>query len=657
VQKRVAPGFNEENGFRRGNFLKRRLSILSLLSFLSIFSSSFAPAGRASELLVINSTDAVNGDTSSPAALVNDPGPDGISLREAVLAANAARQSLSIGFDPSLKGATIFVTDGLPPLTKGGLKIKGDIDNDGKPDITLDGGQGTAHDCFWVTASDVTIAGFTIRDIEWTGITVAAFAEEGVARVERVSLLGNTITVGWSAISIATSGSNRVINNIDILQNRLVNNGGNGIAIDGAITSTSSNNRIANITIRNNIIAKNFIAINASGTTRSGSTDNVISDLEISNNTIQGHTDTSILIGSGGEGSERNRIEALFIRNNSIENPEGDCGIEVGGGCNKNAKDNHVSHATIEGNLLIGGSIFLTGGSMSGQDNGIDDFIINRNRILNSVSHGFSITGGASGGRTNTVEKIKFANNLIVRSGATGIDLLGGYIKSDNNTVRDITLLNNTLVENGKAKSWAGGITIDNDCNSSGNVVSGVKIANTILWHNRQNDQIVGSKRPALVRNCILGDARYRGSNGNFYLSPQFVAQAQTDYSLSATSPAIDKGAASGTDPGTFDLAGYPRGADGNDDGTVVTDIGAYERQKGGVRFHKLTIAADTHGRIDLGAGVYYVPAGTRLTLRALPKDGCRFRKWSGSISSLKNPLTITMNGPTTIAANFDVIY
>ncbi len=619
---------------------------------------SFAPASQMSALLVTNNSDAVNGDTSSPDALVNNPGPDGISLREAMLAANAAPNPLSIGFDPSLKGATIFVTAGLPTLTRGGLKISGDIDNDGQPDITLDGGQGTAHDCFWIQASDVTIAGFTIRDIEWTGITVAAFAEDGVSRVERVILLGNTITVGWSGISIAASGSHRVIDHIDVLRNRLVSNGSNGIAIDGAITSTSSNNRIANVTIRNNTIANGFEAISAGPASRPGSSDNVISDLEISNNTIQGHTDTSInLSGGWGAASKRNRLERLFILNNSIQNPGGDCGIEIGGGGGgKDASDNHVSHATIEGNLIKDGSIMLIGGSMSGHDNGIDDVLINRNKILDSVFTGFQIQGASFGAENNTVEKIKFSNNLVARSHHAGVVLLGGFDKSDNNTVRNVTLLNNTLVENGKSVDWAGGINIENDNNSSGNVVSGVKIANTILWKNRNGDRIVGSQRPASVRNSILADARYRGSNGNFYASPRFVDSAKTNYSLHAASPAVDKGATSGTDPGKFDLAGYPRGADGNGDGKAVTDIGAYERQKGGVRFYKLVLAADTHGRIDLGSGAFYVPAGTRLTLRALPKDGCRFRKWSGGVSSLQNPLTITMNGSKTITANFEII-
>lgn len=632
-----------------------QLRISTWIGILVFF--SFAPVSQVISLRVTNNSDAVNGDTSSPDALVNDPGPDGISLREAMLAANAALKPLSISFDPSLKGATIFISDGLPPLTRGGLNIKGDINNDGNPDITLDGGKGTAHDCFWITASDVRIAGFTIRDIEWTGITVAAFAEEGVTRVERVTLLGNTITVGWSAISIATLGSNRVVNHIDILQNRLINNGSNGIAIDGAITSTSSNNRIANVTIRNNTITKNFCAIGATGATRSGSTDNVISDLEISGNTIQGQTDTSINL-SGGFASavERNRMDYLFIRNNYIENPEGDCGIEINAGGGEDGKDNHVSHATIEGNIIKKGSIILVGGSMSGHDNGINDVLVNRNKILDCVFNGFMIQGGSFGARNNTVEKIKVANNLIARSGGAGIILLGGFDHSDNNTVRDVALLNNTSVENGKTESWGGGINIENDNQSSGNVVSGIKIANTILWKNQQNDQIVGSQKPASVRNSILGDARYLGSNGNFYASPQFFNPAQTDYRLHTASPAIDKGATSGTDPGEFDLAGYPRRADGNGDGTPVTDIGAYERQKGGVRFHKLTIAADTHGRINLGSGVFYVPAGTQITLRALPKAGCKFRKWSGSISSRQNPLTITMNGPKMITANFDII-
>ena len=43
-----------------------------------------ATGSTAATLVVTNTSDVVNGDTSSPAALIANPGPDGISLREAI---------------------------------------------------------------------------------------------------------------------------------------------------------------------------------------------------------------------------------------------------------------------------------------------------------------------------------------------------------------------------------------------------------------------------------------------------------------------------------------------------------------------------------------------------------------------------------------------
>jgi hypothetical protein len=495
-------------------------------------------------------------------------------------------------------------------LTRDGLTINGDIDGDGNPDITLNGAQGTAHDCFLIRASDITITGFTILDFNWTGFSVAALSDEGAQRIERVTLLGNSITAGWTGIEIATGGPDRTIKNVDVLRNRLVNNGSVGICINAASgLPTNSNNRITNITIRDNVISNNgfTIAVFATGATQPEAMGNVISDLEISDNTIQGHTNTSILITGGNSSKDQgNRVENLFIRNNSIQGQP--VGIEVVGGVGEDATENYVSHATIEGNLMEQEGIMLVGGSMSGHHNGVDDFLISRNKILNCVAQGILFQGGSFGARNNTVEKITIANNLIIRSD-NGIGLLGGHDNCADNVIKDITILNNTLVENGNT-SWAGGIHInDNNINSTGNNVTGVTIANTILWNNMLGDRIGGPLTPDSVQNSILGDTRYRGSSGNFYASPQFVDPAQTDYRLQATSPAIDNGATSGADPGTFDLAGYPRVRDGNGDGTAVADIGAYETMEGGVLFRKLTIAADTHGRTDPGSGVVYVQA------------------------------------------------
>jgi hypothetical protein len=50
-----------------------------------------------------------------------------------------------------------------------------------------------------------------------------------------------------------------------------------------------------------------------------------------------------------------------------------------------------------------------------------------------------------------------------------------------------------------------------------------------------------------------------------------------------------------------------------------------------------------------------YVP-GTEVELTATPNEGYQFTSWSGSVTSIENPLTITMDSITYITANFDLI-
>lgn len=89
-------------------------------------------------ITVTNNTVVVNGDTSSVKALMANPGPDGISLQEAILATNNNPGTWNIQFAPALKGSTIVVgAGGLPALTGGNVTINGDIEGDGQPDITL----------------------------------------------------------------------------------------------------------------------------------------------------------------------------------------------------------------------------------------------------------------------------------------------------------------------------------------------------------------------------------------------------------------------------------------------------------------------------------------------------------------------------------------
>ena len=90
---------------------------------------------RGTLITVTNATGVVNGDTSSVKALMANPGPDGISLVEAITATNNDPGTWNIQFAPALTGSTI--SGSMPYLGGGNVTVNGDIDGDGQPDITV----------------------------------------------------------------------------------------------------------------------------------------------------------------------------------------------------------------------------------------------------------------------------------------------------------------------------------------------------------------------------------------------------------------------------------------------------------------------------------------------------------------------------------------
>ena len=68
------------------------------------------------------------------------------------------------------------------------------------------------------------------------------------------------------------------------------------------------------------------------------------------------------------------------------------------------------------------------------------------------------------------------------------------------------------------------------------------------------------------------------GINGNISADPLFVDPTSQDYRLQSTSPSVDTGDNGATGPFyDIDILGNPRFVDGNGDGHVVIDMGAYE--------------------------------------------------------------------------------
>lgn len=69
---------------------------------------------------------------------------------------------------------------------------------------------------------------------------------------------------------------------------------------------------------------------------------------------------------------------------------------------------------------------------------------------------------------------------------------------------------------------------------------------------------------------------------------------------------------------------------------------------------HKLTRLASGQGAVSGADG--FLPAGTMAQLMASPAAGYQFTGWSGAASGAQNPLSVVMNGPKAITANFSAI-
>jgi len=107
--------------------------LLGILAILFLASSL-----RATELIVATTADVVNGNTLTPDDLKRDPGPDGISLREAILACNNTPGPHTITFSQTIAGQVITPDTSLPVITQGQVAIAGIQSGDGQPAITID---------------------------------------------------------------------------------------------------------------------------------------------------------------------------------------------------------------------------------------------------------------------------------------------------------------------------------------------------------------------------------------------------------------------------------------------------------------------------------------------------------------------------------------
>lgn len=566
---------------------------------------------RATSVVTVTTTgDAVNGDVSSPAALTANPGPDGISLREAILATNTTPGSTTIfiTFLPALAGQTILLTASLPPISRDYVTLTGLTAPDGEPAITLDGSRVTvARFTLWVKASHVTVRRF---------------------RFTRVVSGNNAVMIKAGAVMAFPAAPSRVSNirvEDNVFSNEGIDQSATGIdlgtdpiAVDAQVTDVSiARNRFTHYA------GEDGVKLQAAGTS------SLIQDVTIRESTFS-ETAFPVELVPFGTG---NRIVGTQILRNTFTGNHQPISIlgTIGRDGAPPSSGNVVENTRIAGNVFSGNEnpdVALNGGVINATGNVIRD-----TQIVNNVMGrgrpfgGINIVGGASGGSRNRVEAVQIVNNTIVRDGGSGLAIVPNQGGTENN-------------------------------------VSGVAVSNTIFWG--QGEDFFGEVTTDEVRFSITSMPGFAGVNGNIAADPRFVDPGRGDFHLQAGSPAIDAGTSDGApatdldDRARFDDPATPnRGA-----GAIpYVDIGGYEF--GAPPRPRLTVSVEELG----GTGtVTSAPTGigcpdvcsasfdrnATVTLTATPAAGSR-SAWSGACSA-GGPCAVTMDAAKTVVATFSRI-
>jgi uncharacterized protein (TIGR03437 family) len=464
---------------------------------------------RGTVIMVTNSTGAVNGDTSSVKALVANPGPDGISLIEAITATNNDPGTWNIQFDPALKGSTIL--GGLPYLSGGNVTLNGDINGDGQPDITvtstifiLSGGNTVNGLAFQnganvqiqrpsakfqlpaatgTTFSNITISNLVMTNIQTEGIVLnPTLGEPGTAPQTPALVTKNTwdhILITGNTISSTAPGRILAIDLLlggtvgDTLQHSTIANnqitiqslGGVGIQVIGGAGIGSTNNQVLDTLIANNVIAASFVESGIYvGTGVGGASQNSMNGMQIIGNQLHmtgpGNypAEPNGIVVVGGDGASDSANPPVLPIQYSENNTIGNVGIL------SNTIQTSQTAAAALGSAPFG--INVQESCCGNRNNTLSGLSILGNTISGTLNVGVMLNSGSSGGyysRTttaDTISNVQVQSNTIQMTptvyngcncypGTLGIAMGGIQVwtgsEEPGNTINLLSILNNEV--------------------------------------------------------------------------------------------------------------------------------------------------------------------------------------------------------------------
>lgn len=517
--------------------------------------SATDPAIR--QITVASASDKINGNTSSWDALIKSPGADGISLREALTVANLTQGPKWISFDPALAGQTLLITaethKPLPRLLSGELTIDGDIDHDGKADITLDGTAGGVGPMdiagptsfgLVVWSSGNQINGLKFQNIAGAAITFGPLTPDEPKLVSGNRFTNNVILASRGqkqAILMGTTGqTNQFLNDFTWQDTTIAGNtieGGEDFAIMVITGSGSSNNQFIGTTIRDNVIKPGGIGLLISDTNSNWHTDktttpiyssgNKLTDTLVYNNQLDGVKYYAIGVLGGNQGNHDNWINNLTISNNTITHTPIGIHIiagDVGDQWRQPTQNNRIENLLVEGNNIdspdtgvfigAGGPLWYSVEFSHILTNLVQQAAVRANTISGYHTTGIEIWGGRGNDTTDPVE-----NNLI-----SGLDVSGNIL-----TTRNAKALAGILI--------MGGLTLD----ERGSQISGRASKNGVEKVTVMENQVKGGGASIM----LLGGRGPRATENfinSLFLSGNQVDQAPviTDNDSGATANQID---------------------------------------------------------------------------------------------------------------------